>query len=116
MRKSWIILTLAVVLVAIPSLAAAKGGQGGASFNLYGTIEALDPDALTISVTVETPLSLAGETITVQTTTGTRFKECDDGTSYRIGFDDLVVGLKVRISGTVVGGVYVASRVIQYVP
>lgn len=116
MRKTWILLAVAVLLLATPGLAVAKGGQGGASFNLYGEIKALDSDALTIGVLVESPASLAGDLITVQATGDTRFKECDEGTSYRIDFDDLKVGRDVRISGVVVGGTYVASRVIQYVP
>jgi hypothetical protein len=117
MRKTrilWTIVVLAVLLVATTGLAAAKGGQGGASFNIYGTIVALDPEALTIDVKVASPDSFKDATITVQTTGTTRFKECVDGTSYRITFADLENGSGVRVSGVVSGGVYLASSVIQY--
>jgi len=63
---------------------------------------------------VETPLKYAGDSITVGTTDSTRFREYDDGTSYGITFDDLVVGWYVRIAGTVDGDGFTAERVIQY--
>jgi hypothetical protein len=88
------------------------GGQAEASFRLYGTIESLGED--TIVVLVETPLKYAGDSITVGTTDSTRFREYDDGTSYGITFDDLVVGWYVRIAGTVDGDGFTAERVIQY--
>lgn len=90
------------------------GGQADGSFKLYGTIESLGAD--TILVLVETPLKYAGDYITVGTTESTRFRECDDGTSYSITFEDLIVGRNVRISGTVDGDNFIAARVIQYVP
>ena len=104
------VVLLAVLLVAMPGLAAAKGGHGGgpggASFNILGTIDALDARAGTIEV---------GD-ITVYTTDDTHFKQCEDGVSVRITFDDLEKGWKVRIKGVVDDGTYVASVVIQYVP
>lgn len=129
------IVVLIALLVVTPSLAAGShngqgqrhgaitrrqggggggGGQAEASFKLYGTIESLDGDALTIDVEVETPLKYQGAVITVGTTGSTRFRECDDGTSYGITFDDLVVGWHVRIAGTVDGDDFIAERVIQY--
>ncbi len=118
MRRTRIVLTivvLAVLLAATPGLVAAKGGQGGTTFNIYGTIVALNSVERTIDVLVEFPASLAGD-ITVETNGDTRFKECEDGVSVRIDFEDLEVGWKVRTSGVVDGGSYVAIRVIQYVP
>jgi hypothetical protein len=52
----------------------------------------------------------------VETTVDTRFKQCDDGDSVRIDFNDLKGGWRVRIKGIVDGGSFVATRVIQYVP
>jgi hypothetical protein len=86
------------------------GGQGGAAFNIYGTISALDSGSGTIEVDVESSDGLAGEAITVQTTGSTIFKDCveDD----RIGFGDLEKGDTVRIKGVVDGGTYYANVVI----
>lgn len=113
MRKTWILLATAVLLLAIPSLAVAKGGQGGASFNVQGTITSLDYEDLTIMVDPSYPQSLKTP-ILVYTTADTRIKECVAGVSYRISFNDLVEGYYVKVSGVVVSGKYIASSVIQY--
>ncbi len=102
---------LFVLLLATPGLVAAKGGHGGGGhggtwFNISGTISDLDADAGTIDV---------GD-ITVYTTDDTHFRECDDGVSGGIKFDDLELGWSVRIRGVVDGATYYASVVIQYVP
>ena len=133
MRKTFVVLAVVVLVAALfatPGLAAAKGGNGGGNgggshrggnggtwFNLYGTISALDAGARTITVVVITPESLLKyNPLTVKTTVDTRFKQCDDEVSIRITFSDLAVGSKVRIKGTVAGGVFTATTVIQYVP
>ena len=41
--------------------------------------------------------------------------QCEDEVSVRIAFSDLKEGLDVRIMGTVDHGVFVATKVIQYV-
>jgi hypothetical protein len=130
------IATLIALLVVTPALAAGprngqglrhgtpsgRGGGGGKldfSFKLLGiiTVDGLDADAGTIEVLVDSPDKLEGQLILVETTDSTRFKECEDGVSVRIDFDDLEEGWQVRIAGTVTSdGGYVASRVIQYVP
>jgi hypothetical protein len=128
-----VIVALIALLIVSPSLAAgprgghgAHSGRNGArhggggkdlSFKLYGTIEGLNSDAGTIAVKVETPDRLAGETLTIQTTGDTRFRECDPEAeqSQPITFEDLKEGSYVRVAGTVEDGVYVAGRVIQYV-
>ena len=61
MRRTLVVLCvvlLAVLLLATPGLVAAKGGQGGASFNVYGKI-AGDPDdeARTFFLTIASPSS-----------------------------------------------------------
>jgi len=115
MRRTWIglaVVLLAVLLVALPGLAAAKGGQGGASFNVYGQI-AGDPndDAKTFSLAIASPDGLAGQTVPVQVTTDTHLKECGGD---QIGFGDLEAGDSVRVMGTVDGDTYIATRLIQY--
>jgi hypothetical protein len=128
------IATLIALLVVTPALAAGprngqglrhginsgRGGGGGKldfSFRLLGAIVELDYGAKTIEVLVDSPDKLEGQLILVETTDSTRFKECEDGVSVRIDFDDLEEGWQVRIAGTVTSdGGYVASRVIQYVP
>jgi hypothetical protein len=84
------IVAIAVLMIATPGLAAARGGNGGGNggngggrsggqgtawFNLYGTIDALGASAKTIEVTVLSPLNLTRyNPLTVQTTTDTRFR------------------------------------------
>lgn len=113
MRRTLAVLSvvfLAVLLLATPGLVAAKGGQGGISFNVYGKI-AGDPDdeAETFLVTIASPIGLAGETVIVQVTADTHLKECDSG---RIDFETLDDGDAVRVKGAVEGDIYVASVVI----
>jgi hypothetical protein len=125
MRRTWVvlaILVLAVLLVVTPGLVAAKGGhggggQGGTSFTLRGTIIGLNPDEASIDVDVKYPTSFP-DTLTVQTTDSTRFKQCDPetATSIRIDFDDLEVDWDVKITGVVDGETFVATSVIQYGP
>jgi hypothetical protein len=80
-------------------------------------MDTVNVGARSIVVTVEFPLKLAKRnSITVETAGDTRFRECDDGDSVRIGFDDLEEGRKVRVKGIVRDGDYLATTVIQYVP
>ena len=135
MRKTLIVfavLVLVAALFAAPGLAAARGGNGGGNrngggthrggnggtwFNLYSTIMTINPDARTITVEIVSPLNLLKyNPLTVETTVDTRFMQCEDEVSVRIGFSDLEKGWDVRIKGTVDGGVFVATKVIQYVP
>lgn len=116
MRRTLVVLTvvvLAVLLLATPGLVAAKGGHGGgpggASFNIYGTIIALNSGLGTIKVDVESPDGLADEDIVVQTTDDTHFKDCAGDS---IDFGDLQTGDTVRIKGVVDGEIYYATLVI----
>ncbi len=131
MRKTLTILAVVVIvaaLFAMPGLAAARGGNGGGNgggrsggnggtwFNVYGTIIALDDGEKTIDVDVEYPLKLAKyESLEVETTVDTRFRQCEGDTCSRIYFKDLEEGLNVRIKGIVKDGVFIATTVIQYV-
>jgi hypothetical protein len=121
MRNKAAVLAIAVLitLVAVTPVLAGGGGGGDTdlTFKLYGTILDLDPDAGTITVEVVSPVKLTKyNPLTVQTTGATRFKECDPDNppSLRIGFEDLVVGRSVRITGAMDG--FVATQVVQYIP
>ena len=117
MRRALVVLSvvmLIVLLLAMPSLVAARGGhgggQGGASFNVQGTIAWLNSGAMTMGVDVVSPEGMAGE-INVYVTGDTHLKECGGAS---IDFGDLAEGDEVRVSGTEDGGAYVATRVIRY--
>ena len=117
MRRTWIVLTvvvLVVLLLATPGLVAARGGhgggQGGASFNVQGTIAWLDSGAMTMGVNVVSPEGMVGE-ITVYVTDDTHLKECEGDS---IDFADLESGDSVRVSGMEDNGAFVADRVILY--
>jgi hypothetical protein len=137
MRKTltlFAVVVLVAILFAMPGLAAARGGNGGGNgrgngggthqggnggtwFNLYGSIESRNLEAKTITVMVETPENLLKyNPITVETTIGTIFKQCEEDASVRISFGDLQEGWNVRIKGIVHDGVFAATKVIQYVP
>lgn len=51
----------------------------------------------------------AGHLKIVNVTKDLKLKECDDGTSYRISFEDLAVGWDVLVLGTFVGDDDVAA-------
>ncbi|MGD8475022.1 MAG: DUF5666 domain-containing protein [Anaerolineae bacterium] len=136
MRKTltvFAVVVLVAALFAMPGLAAARGGNGGGNgggnsggshrggnggtwFNLYSTIKTIDAGARSITVEIVSPLNLLKHNpLTVETTADTRFLQCDGEVSVRISFTDLEEGWDVRIKGTVDDGVFVATKVIQYV-
>ena len=115
-----VIVVLALLLLATPGLVAARGGhggggQGGASFNLQGTIDSKSCDEENIAVQVTEPLYLVSDDpLTVLLTSDTRIKQCDpDEGSKRISCSDLVVGAEVKVAGLVIDDDYVANSVIQ---
>jgi len=110
MKKNLYIL---VALILVASFTIAAGGGKNES-KLYGTIEDIDYGARTFTILVETPLRYKDATITVQATAATTVKNCVDGISSRVSFNDLVEGNYVRVTGTFSSSVFVASMIIQY--
>lgn len=130
MKRTFIVLTivvLAVLLVATPGLAAGSqnrhglrgggGGQGRPSFNLLGTIEAidcpLDSDKPYIKVMQTWP---GTGTVTVYLDENTLYRQCTgdgQGSGEEIGCDALGFGSEVRIVGA--RDDWTADRVILYV-
>jgi hypothetical protein len=100
---------------------ARNGGQQSAfgirtPFALSGTITGLDSQAKTVSVAVSCGNRLAypyiGSEVTLLTGQSTRFLlRNDDGTATPITFADLVIGESVSSHGSLVDGVFTASRV-----
>jgi hypothetical protein len=84
-------------------------------YALSGTISAIDPIAQTITVDVACGNWMVqpyiSNAVTLQTSAATRFLLRDqDGTVTQIAFADLVVGQTVSSHGTLVDGVFTASR------
>lgn len=109
------LLTLAIVLV-LTLVSVTPAAARGEAVQLYGVITAINPDALTFTMLVVTPERYEDDTIIVQVTDATKLKDCEEGTSERISFEDLTEGLDVRVTGAFVGNVFVATKIIQYVP
>ena len=113
MKKVFVLALVLILSLASMTPVAAKGGD----LQLYGKVTAIDDSTKTFTMVVETPRRYAGDSITIQVTSTTLIKQCDtEGVSYRISFDDLEAGKYVRVTGAFVGSVYVATKVIQYVP
>ncbi len=85
-------------------------------YALSGTITVLDANSQTVSVNVSCGNGMVnssiGTEVTIQTTQNTRFLlRNEDGTVTSISFADLVVGESVSSHGSLVDGVWTASRV-----
>ena len=118
----WIVIAL-VLVAASPALAgngsgpgAGPGPSGKGKFSLAGIITAIDPTNLTVTVHVVAGSTLVKpfieQELTVQTTADTRFLLCNpDGKATPITFNDLAVGQKVSVNGTLAAGVWTAKRV-----
>ncbi len=85
-------------------------------YALSGTITAIDPNSRAIDVAVACGNWMIqpyhGNSVTVQTTSSTRFLlRSQDGTATMITFADLEIGQSVSSHGTLVDGVFTASRI-----
>jgi hypothetical protein len=130
--KKLFILTLVVIMLSLSVVPAfAAGGppanRGTASGNgtqsgfgvstlyaLSGVIAAIDPDDLTVTVIVAcgNHHGNSGQVITLQTTSNTRFLlRVEDGPAIPITFDDLSVGDNISSHGTLVDGIFTATRI-----
>ncbi|MFH1634336.1 MAG: DUF5666 domain-containing protein [Chloroflexota bacterium] len=120
MKKKFALLalvTLMALVIAKPVLADSGQRQGGRvgqqNFSLVGTITALGNDTITVQALNN---RFAGQVLTIQVTSSTRFMQWTPSGNVPITFDAVAVGDSTNIKGTVTDGVYIASRVTVDVP
>lgn len=118
MKRVAIALLALVVLVATATPALAAGGPPpvrgkSGSFTLTGVITAINGKTVTVQVTGGNPIvrEYVGQTLALQTTSGTRYLLKTDTGTVPIRFADLAVGQKVSVSGTVANDVWTATRI-----
>ncbi len=118
MKRAAIALLALVVLVATATPALAAGGPPpvrgkSGSFTLTGVITAINGKTVTVQATGGNPIvrEYVGQTLTLQTTSGTRYLLKTDTGTVPIRFADLAVGQKVSVSGTVANDVWTATRI-----
>ena len=94
-----------------------QGGYGIRNpYALSGTITAIDSENHTVTVLIACGNRLAdpfgGQEITLSTTTSTRFLQRNaDGTVTSISFESLALGQNISSHGSLVDGVWTASRI-----
>jgi hypothetical protein len=109
------VVALLALLVVPPALARGPGGGGGEVATAAGTILSIDGDELTFVIDVIKSNGLVdADPLLVLTTDDTHFKVCYGGYSEPGSFSDLVVGLAVRLDGTMAGDDLIARRVTIY--
>ena len=116
--KRWLILLLAVVIVAgmaVPVLAAGNRPPKRMPFNMVGQITAVDTGAATVAVKVvrgnRVVKPFIGQTVTVQTDAATRFLKKTEAGVVPIALADLQVGDAVSVQGRLAGEVWTAYRI-----
>jgi len=116
MRKLFCVLLLVVMLSvgAVPALAAnVDSAKRGTLFNLSGEITAISDTSISVKVMTGSAVvrSSLGKTLTIQLTGSTRFLRKIPGSTVTITLDDLEVGEKVSMQGSVASGVWTATRI-----
>ena len=117
MKKLLFVLLLVTMLFAgaTPAFAANADAarRRGTLFTLSGRITAIAGS--TVTVTVYTGSAVVrpylGETLAIETTASTRFLRKIPDCTITITLDDLVVGDKVSVQGSVATGVWTATRI-----
>ena len=120
MKKSLVVLLVVGVLLAsaVPALAA-KGPppptrNRGGMFTLVGTITAINGSDVTVQVVAGNFVAqpFVGQSVTLKTTASTRFLQAGFGSgAVVITLDDLAVGQNVSAQGSLVNGVWTATRI-----
>ncbi len=113
----YLLITLGLILtMAVPVLAAGgpppgKGRRG--PFALAGTITDISGTVVTVQVTCGNVLvkNYIGQTLPMQTTSGTRYLLKTPGGTVPITLADLAVGQKVSVNGTLANNVWTANRI-----
>ena len=117
MKKLFFVLLLVVMLSVGAAPAFAANGdtarRRGTLFNLSGEITAISGSTVTVSVLSGSAVvrQYLGQTLDIETTASTRFLRKVPGSTITITFDDLVVGDKVSVQGSVEDGVWTATRI-----
>ena len=118
MRKLTVALLVLVVLTATAMPALAAGGPPpvrgkSGSFTLAGDITAISGTTVTVQVSGGNPIvrEYVGQSLTLQTTSSTRYLLKTDTGTVPITFADLAVGQKVSASGKVANNVWTAARI-----
>jgi hypothetical protein len=118
MKKLTMALLVLVVLAATAMPALAAGGPPPVrgkigSFTLAGVITAINGTTVTVQATGGNLMvrEYVGQTLTLQTTSSTRYLLKTDTGTIPITFADLAVGQKVSASGTVANNVWTAARI-----
>jgi len=117
MKKLLFVLLLVTMLFAgaTPAFAANADAarRRGTLFTFSGRIAAIEGS--TVTVTVYTGSAVVrpylGETLAIETTASTRFLRKIPDCTITITLDDLVVGDKVSVQGSVATGVWTATRI-----
>lgn len=117
MKKLLFVLLLVMMLfvAATPTFAASADAarRRGTLFALSGQITAIVGS--TVTVTVYTGSAVVrpylGDTLAIETTASTRFLRKIPGSTIPITLDDLVVGDKVSVQGSVANNVWTATRI-----
>ena len=117
MKKLLFVLLLVTMLFSgvIPAFAASADAarRRGTLFTLSGQITAIAGDTVTVDVLTGSAVvrPYLGETLDIETTTSTRFLlKTPDGT-VTISLEDLEVGGKVSVQGSVAEDVWTATRI-----
>lgn len=121
MKKSLVVLmVVALLAISAAPVLAARGvppkplvrNQGG-QFTLAGTITAIEDNLVTVQVVGGNPVvkSFVGQTVTLQTTTATRFLLTSATGTVVITLADLQVGQNVSAQGKLAVGIWVTDRI-----
>ena len=127
--KKWIVLVMVTVLaLAVTPLALAghghghKHAKGKNKFQLVGTISDVGADTLTVTVKSGTKTIKAfresGDPMTIAVPEGAKIRLIVDGEAVTVTLDQLGVGAKVKIGGTIAradgGATFTATRVLAH--
>jgi len=97
--KKYLYIFLVAILMASVTIAA-----GGNAIRLKGTIEAIDAEAMTITV----------NSVVLQVTGNTYIAEYTDEGCVEIDFEDLAIGDRVNVTYHLVDGIPIAKKIVVH--
>ncbi|PKO06559.1 MAG: hypothetical protein CVU41_05510 [Chloroflexi bacterium HGW-Chloroflexi-3] len=120
MKKLFVLLTLVILMslvITSPVMAGNGNGRGSGggqqSFALPGYITTIGDNTITVQAIND---RFAGQVLTINVTSSTRFLQWTPSGTVPITFDDIAVGDSINIKGTITNGEYIATRVTVDVP